>query len=194
MASSYYSDANPLGTPPPPPAGAGGYAFTGRQGDRTGDPIAHDPCQRIHYVVRPDNAPKGGDALIRAAVAEVSRATGLVFVHDGSTTETPTAQRELFEVNSAVTRPVLIAWSDEDESPDLAGFTAGYTNSIYLEGDPWTPEVPGTRRYVSGQIVIDHLDTAALLLGRGGRKQVRALIMHELGHLVGLTTSTTRAS
>ena len=48
--------ANPLGAPPPAPATAGAFAFTGLQPDG-GGPVAYSPCRPIHYVVRPDGAP-----------------------------------------------------------------------------------------------------------------------------------------
>ena len=185
-APDYYRDAEPLGTPPPAPEGTGGYEFLGRQGDGTGDPIAYDPCVAIHYVVRPDGAPNGGDALLRAAIAEVSRATGLTFTADGTTSRAPQAKLEIFELNTAVFRPVLVAWSDERESPDLAGAVLGYAGSGYFEGNMWAPEEPGTRRYVTGQVVLDREEIGGMLIDRHGRAHVRALIEHELGHLVGL--------
>jgi hypothetical protein len=39
---------------------------------------------------------------------------------------------------------------------------------------------------VPRQVVLDREDIDAMLLEGHGRKHVRALIMHELGHLVGL--------
>lgn len=47
--------------------------------------MAFDPCRPIHYVIRPDGKPPGGRGAIQAGIAEVSRATGLVFVDDGIT-------------------------------------------------------------------------------------------------------------
>jgi hypothetical protein len=184
--ADYYRDTKPLGTPPPAPGGKGGYEFLGRQGDGTGDPIAYDPCVPIHYVVRPDGVPRGGAALLRAAIAEVSRATGLTFTDDGTSSEAPSADRQGYEINNAIFRPVLVAWSDEREAPDLAGDVSGYAGSGYLEGNAWSPVAPGTRRYVTGQVVLDREDIGAMLIDRQGRKHVRALILHELGHLVGL--------
>ena len=184
--ADYYRDAEPLGTPPAAPEGKGGYEFMGLQGDGTGHPIAYDPCVPVRYVVRPDGAPEGGDALLRAAIAEVSRATGLIFTDHGTSSEVPSAQREIYEIDYLVFRPVLIAWSDEREAPDLTGDTAGYAGSGYLEGNAWSPEAPGTRRYVTGQVVLDREDIDAMLLESHGRKHVRGLILHELGHLVGL--------
>jgi predicted Zn-dependent protease len=40
-------------------------------------------------------------------------------------------------------------------------------------------------RYVSGQVALDAPQLAEVL-ERGGRAQVKAVVLHELGHLVGL--------
>ena len=48
-------------------------------------------------VVRPDNAPPGADQLVEQAVAKVSAASGLRFVYDGFTSETPTEERESYQ-------------------------------------------------------------------------------------------------
>ena len=53
----------PLGTPPPPPAEGGVHTFATFQSDGV-TPVAYDPCRPVHYVVRPDAAPPGGEALV----------------------------------------------------------------------------------------------------------------------------------
>jgi hypothetical protein len=175
--------AAPLGTPAPSPDGEGGFRFLGRQNDGSGQPVAFDPCREIHYVVRPDHAPGDGIKILRAAIAEVSRATGLVLVDDGTTGESPSQDRPRKDSSryGAGYSPVLIVWSDASESPRLAGSVAGFAGPDAITGG-----VPGSLRYVTGQVVLDAADFRRALDERDGGTAARGIVLHELGHLVGL--------
>ena len=170
----------PLGRPATAPAGQGGYSFLDERPD--GRPVTFDPCRPIHYVVRPDGQPPSGPAMLAAALAEVSRATGLVFVDDGPTSDAPTADRHLagrWSLGSP-TPPVLIAWAGEDEWPALAGSVVG-------EAGPVSRAFAGsTPRFVTGQVVLDADDLAHAPGDVRAAEQVRLVALHELGHLVGL--------
>lgn len=170
----------PLGRPAPAPAGQGGYAFLDERPD--GRPVTFDPCEPIHYVVRRDGQPPSGPAMVAAAVAEVSRATGLVFVDDGPTSEAPADERHLrgrWSLRSAPT-PVLIAWATQDEWPSLAGSVVGEAGPVSQTSAGSPP------RFVTGQVVLDALDLAHAEGDVAGAEQVRLVALHELGHLVGL--------
>jgi hypothetical protein len=173
----------PLGSPAPPPAGAGGYKFMRLQ-DGSHRPVAFDPCRPVHFVVRPTNEIPGGREQLTQALAEVSRATGLVFVDDGLTNEAPSDQRAPIQKERYGDRwaPVLITWSDPDEAPRLEGKVAGYAGPQWIG----TPGKRGSDRYVTGIVVLDAPDLAKIMKRKDGRAQVLAIIMHELGHLVGL--------
>ena len=144
--------------------------------------VAYDPCRPVHYVVRPDHAPEGSEELVAQAVTEVSAATGLRFVHDGPTTEAPGDRRDTYQPGRYGKRwaPVLIAWSEPGENPGLAGDVVGLGGSSYAKAPG------GTLVYVAGQVTLDAPDMAKMLQHPGGTAQVRAIIMHELGHVVGL--------
>jgi hypothetical protein len=186
---SVFSTAKPLGAPPPVPAGHGAFRFTHLQDDGSGGPVAFDPCRQLHYVIRPDQAPPGGSALLADGLAELSRATGLVLVDDGATNEAPSDERAATLPGSGkAATPVLIAWSNETDSPDLAGYIAGYSGPTGVDGG-----VPGSRRYVSGQVVLDGRDFARVLSRPGGKAVARAIVLHELGHLVGLAHVSDRS-
>jgi hypothetical protein len=170
--------ATPLGTPALAPAGQGGFAFLDTGGD--GRPVAFDPCRPVHVVVRPDHEPAGGRDLLLRALGEVSAATGLQFVDDGTTDEAPTADRPAYQRDRYGDRwaPVLVAWSTPAETPLLTDGVLGRAGPVsFGEGD--------RSRFVSGVAVFNGpaLDAQLRL---GDDDKARAVLLHELGHLVGL--------
>lgn len=178
----------PLGTPPET-AAVGPHAFAATQDDGI-TPVAWDPCRPIHYVVRP-GGPAGSDLLLRQAIDRVSQATGLRFVDEGPTDEAPGPERRPYQPERYGDRwaPVLIAWSNPDEYPILGGREengssitdvagVGGASSAGWEGEPTI--------YVTGTLVLDEPDLTAMLAQRDGWDRVRSVIMHELGHVVGL--------
>ena len=169
---------DPLGIPPAVPD-TGGYRFMDSP-DPDQEMVAYDPCRPVRVVVRPDNAPPGGQQLIDEAIAEVSAATGLQIVDAGVTTEAPSNRREPYQPDRYGRQwaPVLIAWSDAAEHPNLAGDVAGLGGSTARRvGDQ--PCV-----YVTGQVVLDAPSLTAMM---ECPDHVRAVIMHELAHVLGLT-------
>lgn len=173
---------HPLRRPPGVPVTAAPYAFSQLQ-PGSHQPVAYDPCRPVHYVVRPDGSPPGGEQLIRDAVAQVSAATGLVFVSDGTTTEAPSDRRRAYQPGRYGRRwaPVLLAWSDATETPGLAGPILGRGGSMRYDGSG-----RDSRRYVSGQVVLDAPELTSILDMQDGPAIVRAVVLHELGHVVGL--------
>lgn len=150
----------------------------------SGRPITYDPCRPIHYVVNPTDMPSGGMELIRDAVRRISAATGLTFTEDGVTQERPAlAQRRLVQPQRYGQRwaPVLIAWVDESEYPLVEGNVVGVGGSF-----PDAPNGPESARYVTGQIVLDREDLSPVLADNDSYAVARAVVMHELGHVVGL--------
>lgn len=173
--------SSPLGTPP---ASTGSKAFALQTHGGTGQPlVAYDPCRPVHYVIRPDNTLPGGDSLIREAISAVSAASGLHFIYDGTTTEAPADERKPYQPERYGKRwaPVLITWSTPEETPGLAGRVAGDGGSTIIQA-PGHPLV-----LVAGQVRLDAPDLAGIMANRpDGAAQVRAIIMHELGHVLGL--------
>lgn len=148
-------------------------------------PVAWDPCRPIRYVVNDRTAPREGSRLLREAIREISDATGLRFVWESDVDEPPSMGRSGFDPGRYGDRwsPVLIAWSDAAEYPGLAGPVLGRAGPVTA----FRPSDPSQLVYVSGELTLDGEALHQQLEDHaGGYEMVKALIVHELGHLVGL--------
>jgi hypothetical protein len=180
------ADGTPLLPPPPdaaesrllpevaPPAGEGGFVVLQEHRGRL---VAFDPCRPVHWVVRQGAAPPEAVDLLRRSFAALSAATGLVFVEDGPTDETYDELRPLvLDRYGDHYAPVLVDWSDPAQAPGLAD-AAGFAGARAVDPDGRGP------RYVTGIVVLDVPD----LWGPGSSPESRtSVVLHELGHLVGL--------
>ncbi|MFD1056252.1 M10 family metallopeptidase domain-containing protein [Terrabacter terrigena] len=149
-----------------------------------GRPVAWDPCRPIHLVVNNADAPPGAEQLIREAVESVHSVTGLHFVIEGATTETPMGGRGPVATSRHGDRwsPALLAWTEPAVVHDLQGDVAGFAGPVsapYLTASQ--------QHWVSGTVNLDGPQFRALLQTLDGWSAARAIIMHEPGHLVGLT-------
>ena len=162
----------PLGAPPLTPGGHGGYTFMRMQVDGT-EPVAYDPCRPIHFTTSTVGLPEGGDALVREAVTAMSEASGLRFVDDGPSDP---YQPDRYGDRWA---PVYISFATPEQVPRLAGGTVGLGGS--------TPRAAGdgVLVYVSGSVWLDR-DPRTALLRAGRRDSARAVVEHEIGHVLGL--------
>jgi hypothetical protein len=175
------ASAKPLGTPPPAPQAAGPYEFLAHQ-QVDSDPIAWDPCRPIHYVVNATGAPPGSELLLTTAISNTAAATGLRFIADGPTDEPWKKDREPYQPARYGRHwaPALIAWSNAQGVPGLAGYVAG------IGGGTARSDAAGRMAYVTGEVVLDGQDLSEILTQPNGAEAARATIQHELGHLVGL--------
>jgi hypothetical protein len=160
------------------------YAFMHTRDDGTA--VTYDPCRPIHYVTRAANAPAEGPQLIQEAIAAVSRATGLVFINDGATTEAPSASHVSFQKVRYGDRwaPVLIAWETTAEEPRFTNKPVG-SNVMGLGGSEAISVGATPFTYVSGQLELNGPGLQSMII-RDGPAQARGVIEHELGHVVGL--------
>ncbi len=157
------------------PHGNGHYRFFDTQpGSR--EPVAWNPCEPIHYVVNPDGAPDGWANLVADAADEVSAAAGLSFEYDGTTDDRSFTDR-IDGAGRAM--PVLLGWARADEISKLEGDVAGLAGPVAQTRN-------GFSRYITGMVVLDR-DAFDELEGHAdGELEQRAILMHELGHLLGL--------
>ncbi|WP_051441668.1 matrixin family metalloprotease [Arthrobacter sp. H14] len=177
----YELQEEPLGTPAPLDVQSDSYSFM-NPGRGSQGYVAYDPCRPLHYVIRDENMPDDGERMITEAIASVSAATGLQFVYDGLTEEDPLERRDLVQEDLYGDRwaPMLIAWVTPEEEPEVAGGTIGLGGSSFVSssGSPTA--------YVSGAMMLDAPQIEDLAGFPGGYEQARAIVMHELGHVVGL--------
>lgn len=175
------ASSTPLGKPAPLARRSTAYRFLQAQGGR---PITYDPCRPIDVVINRRTAPPGGVEITRRALREVSRVTGLQFrLQDDDADEKPSFGRESVQPKRYGDRwaPVLIAWTDPEQLPNLGGPVAGRGGSIaYPVG------APATYVYTTGMIAIDGPQVAEIMRRKGGRAVAQDVVLHELGHLVGL--------
>ena len=118
--------------------GGGSYAFVVTTAD--GDPVGWNHCRPIHYVVNPAGAPDEWEDIIRGGVAEITDASGFEFQYDGTSVDRAFGERL---ADPADPPPVLIAWADSDEVPDLDGSTAGIGGSTRRASNQQSSSSPG---------------------------------------------------
>jgi hypothetical protein len=158
--------------------------FTFLAATPSGRPVTYDSCHPIHYIVNPTGMPDGGMDAIRDGIRTISAASGLKFIEDGLTQKRPNpAYRPLKQPQryGPPWAPVLIAWVTQAEYPLVSGNIAGVTRS-----ETSMPNGPESVHYVTGQIMLDREDFITISARDDGYVEWRAIIMHELGHLVGL--------
>lgn len=168
-----------------PPTGvpATSYAWMQTQPDGS-DPVRFDPCRPLHYVTRSGTAGTAATAMVHEAVDAVSAASGMTFIHDGETAEAPSEGRAPFQPDRYGDRwaPILIAWTDTTESPELTA-----DGAVGLGGGiPWR-DTTGRVSYVSGTVWLDTAFALPRLGDQEGRTAVRGVVIHELMHVLGAT-------
>jgi hypothetical protein len=149
---------------------------------KDGVPVRYNPCVDQRYVINPLSAPAGAVDEVRAAFTRLSAATGIRFVDAGTTTETHGlfGQRDITQSRyGSGWAPILVSWTSAAVEPLLAGGTLGYGGSTsYWRGD-------SDEAYVSGEVVFD-TDQSVLAPGFGPGLTRGNLVLHEIGHVVGL--------
>ncbi|ROP28864.1 hypothetical protein [Couchioplanes caeruleus] len=155
-----------------------------------GNPVARwNPCAVIGYRFNPARAPKGALTDLKGAIRRISSATGLKFAYRGTTTAVPQAKKGYNRDYPANTQ-LVIAWVDPGKQSEWlpkngpAGvggpaWSTGYTAKGKRVGlIQWAGVVLNTKVTLTGGF------GAGPTVGwQGTRGQ---LLMHELGHAVGL--------
>ncbi len=171
-----------LGDPADVPPG-GTYAFLETQPLDSDEPVAWDPCDEIHYEINPDDSSydtEDTEEFVADGIEVVANYTGLKFVYDGLTDRRPEWDRQ-FVPSLGAHEPVLISWATEDEVHQLDGNVAGVGGAVAVEVRPG-----GWLRYVTGGVTLDSDAFEDFYSFFSDDDEGRAILLHELGHLVGL--------
>ena len=157
------------------------FAFLERGED--GAPVRWNPCEPIHYVVNASLAPPGSITDVHEAVRRISLATGIVFDYDGMTDEQASIRRNAYLPERYGDRwaPVLIAWSDPDDS-DIP-----FRRENLVASGVATPLLPNSSPaevYVSGWVALNTDDPNTP--GFDLPNEQGPVLLHELGHVMGL--------
>lgn len=176
-------------TPDRIPTLPSGYSFTFVKADNC-TPVRFDPCQPIHYVINPAEAPQGGVADVEEAFARLARVTGMTFVNDGVTDEVSRRGPYVEDRYPGRWAPILVAWSRR--SGDRANV------EVVGSGFPYRVEdvlVSGTLT-LNSDAVSDRANNTPLPTGFAtvpgfgaiGAEGVTwgRVILHELAHVAGL--------
>ncbi len=170
----------PLGQPEKPAIASDAYNFLATNSD--GSPVGYSPCRPLHYVVNADLAPEGAEKLVDDSIATISEATGIVFIYDGPTDEAPSPSRPPYQKDAYGDRwaPLLIAWTTPEQAPRLEGSVVGTGGSTHFSFDD------GPRSFVTGSLELDAPQIAQDITRADGAAYAKAVILHELAHVMGL--------
>ncbi len=165
---SYYEQSQPA------PASAG-YGFLLTQNSSSNVPVRWNPCQAINYELNLQYAPANGQSLVQQSLAEITNATGIQFNYVGTTSTLPTLNRpSTVQTPSGLEwSPVLIAWEPNGATDYLSGsgvIGMGGSAALYT-GTRW--------EYVTGEAAFSSTYPATA-------EQEASLVLHELGHVIGL--------
>lgn len=178
-AATTGTPTRPSTSRPAQPAPAPAYATNLNQDQST---TRWDPCRPITYRVNATAAPAGAASDIRTALKKVSAATGLRFTYAGTTTTVPTRDT----LTGPGTADLTIAWVAPGTSDLLDNATetarGGWQTAPTL--DPATGLI--SWRIVRGYVLLDTTDAPNWNTGFGTGRRQGTLLMHELGHAVGL--------
>lgn len=170
----------------PSPAGASsvlaqaeGYAVWGRQAD--GSAVRWNPCEPIPWVLDARDAPDQAREVLSLAMARITAASGIEFTYLGATRERPSQERSLVVQTADGPRwaPVLVSWvpGDSIDLP-LSDGERGVSVPVAVRDD-------GPRVFVTGQVLFN-ADKTLLPMFEDRHASWGAVVLHELGHLVGL--------
>ncbi|HEY5183502.1 MAG TPA: cell wall-binding repeat-containing protein [Actinomycetes bacterium] len=149
---------------------------------KDGQTLRWNPCAPIGYRVNPGSLGSGVLTDVQAALARISAASGLSFSYAGTTTFVPSS------TNTASAPAALVVAVAGPTQTDLYASGAigegGWSASGVSNGSSWVWKL------VHGYVVIDPASTATTTAGFAQGDDRGPLLLHEIGHAVGLNHVT----
>jgi len=150
-------------------------AFKILKTDAAGDAVTYDPCKSIHVVINPTGAPADFLAFILPALDAAQNASGLRLVYDGVTDDTWASRQHVLKP-----MPVVIAFPERLEGDHVTADAVGLGGSTAV-----TLAGAVQPHYVTGSIALKR-DWFARQSAEHNTGEEQAVVMHELGHVLGL--------
>lgn len=151
--------------------------------------IRWDPCQTVHYRVNLSQASSGAWTDLQRAIRELHYRTGLNFVYDGRTSVIPQSGYGADTVSWSKPAPLVIAWAKPGTGYGRSNLLLGGSNSGQggWQAYGWT-DGNGSHplRIRTGFVVLDSTKNRLYRAGFGSGQTRGELLLHELGHAVGL--------
>ncbi|GIE74921.1 hypothetical protein Aph02nite_08710 [Actinoplanes philippinensis] len=164
------------------------YAFMS-QAHGSGLIARWNPCGgAIDYRVNLDRAPKGSLAEVKTTFSRIAAATGLTFRYAGTTDVIPQANSGYRGAYPAGTE-IVIAWATPGKHSKW--LPAG-TRVLGMGGGSWQTAYSASGgdalMMLSGSVVLNATSVKSLARGFGasGSGTTGAVLMHEIGHAIGL--------
>jgi len=147
-----------------------------------GTPVRYNPCATIHYVVNVSSAPAGAVSDVQGAFDRLSAATGLTFSFDGTTDEVAEKDRGTHATSRYPGRfePVIVGFHHAGETSLLNG------SQVATGGSIWYSNSANRNVYVTGVVAVDSDQAAKEPTGFGNAHALGVVLLHEIGHVLGL--------
>ncbi|CAN5162176.1 hypothetical protein BH09ACT12_BH09ACT12_20400 [soil metagenome] len=133
-----------------------------------------NPCQPIEWRFHKGRGFSGSLKVIRRALTEISRGTGLTFTYAGTTSKVPVRD------DTSGVADLVIGWATAKQVSQLAGDTAGYGGASGSGPDQAHLEIN------HGVVALDQTESLAPTYAESGRVAWGQVMVHELGHAIGL--------
>lgn len=134
-----------------------------------------NPCTPIEWRFHEGGGFAGSLQVVNRALLEISRGTGLVFDYRGTTPKTPIRD------DTSRVADLVIGWTTPSEVPQLSGATAGYGGASASGPDERHLEIN------QAAVALDQTESLAESYADTGRVAWGQVMLHELGHSVGLS-------
>lgn len=160
-------------------SGAAGYRLTEIA---KGEVLRWDPCRSIPIRLNTRYAPAGARADVQEALRRVAGHTGLRFEYVGETRRIPQRGRQ------AKKRQLVIAWAYPGTGPGRSDLLSKASSGMGTwRWRKWRDDTGWHRpRIVSGAVVLNAAQNDRFRPGFGPGVTRGSLLLHELGHAVGL--------